>query len=72
MRFSEEVDIYMGINKSRDEARRHRYQIKRERRAQNLNMNGILPNRTAATWNRLPSEMVIADIMDNFKAKMTT
>ena len=69
----EEVDIDMGIgNNFRrggvNAGRRHGHQKEIEKRGYNPMRNNSLPNRTATTWNILPSEVVMADSTKVFKS----
>jgi len=58
----EEVDINIGGgNQGGYQGRGHNQQITREKMGNILMRNYSLPNRTATTWNLLPSDIVGAD-----------
>ena len=66
-----EVEIDMGTGRNLRQAGRnlinHGYQIEKEIPVSNPMRNFSLPNRTATTWNILPSEVVRSDTVDIFK-----
>ena len=71
----EEVDINMGTGNNLrrggvNPGRRHGHQIEVEKWGYNPMRNNSLPNRTATTWNILPSEVVMADTTKVFKSRV--
>ena len=71
----EEVDIDMGTGNNLrrggvNPGRRHGNQIEVEKWGYNPMRNNSLPNRTATTWNILPSEVVMADTTNVFKSRV--
>jgi hypothetical protein len=71
----DEVDIDMGTGHNLRGGgdflnRRHGHQIEREKTGINTMRNNSLPNRSATTWNTLPSGVVKSDTVDIFKEKI--
>ena len=70
----DEVDIDMGTGRNLRQGGRnlinHGHQIEKEIPGSNPMRNFSLPNRTATTWNILPSEVVRSDNVDIFKKRI--
>jgi len=70
----DEVDIDMGTGRNLRQGGRnlinHRHQIEKEIPGSNPMRNFSLPNRTATTWNILPSEVGRSDTVDIFKKRI--
>ena len=70
----DEVDIDMGTGRNLRQGGRnlinHGHQIEKEIPGSNPMRNFSLPNRTATTWNILPSEVVRSDTVDIFKKRI--
>ena len=65
----EEVDWGMNIGRNRP-GLAHRYQIQSESCGKCTLRGDFLPNRTATTWNLLPSVVVNAETVNSFKARL--
>jgi len=67
-------DIDMGTGRNLRQGGRnlinHGHQIEKEIPGSNSIRNFSLPNRTATTWNILPSEVVRSDNVDIFKKRI--
>ena len=71
----EEVDIDMGTGHNfmvggGNPTRRHGHLIELEKWGSNSTRNKSLPNRSATTWNILPSEVLIAETVNVFKVRI--
>jgi hypothetical protein len=70
----DEVDIDMGTGRNLRQGGRnlinHGHQIEKEIPGSNPMRNFSLPNRTATTWNILPSEVVRSNNVDIFKKRI--
>ncbi|RNA20327.1 hypothetical protein BpHYR1_000634 [Brachionus plicatilis] len=62
----EKVDI--GLKRGNSGNRSHTFQLVREIYKKNMGRNRFLTNRTATTWNLLPSTVVNAESVNRFKA----
>ena len=65
----EEVDLGVKIGRSRP-GLSHIHQIERENCGKCPLRSDFLPNRTATTWNLLPSQVVNAEKVNGFKARL--
>ena len=67
----DEVEIGLGTlrNEGPYSKRSHNFQIQRDISKNCPMRDGFLPNRSATTWNLLPSNIVNAQSVNSFKAR---